>query len=142
MSAAPAAPNSVITRTETQDAEVSKALVWIVERRKVFAAIFGIFCSGLAAAWIGYQQIEASAEERVIRRQMAKAQSDAVVRNGAAVAHLGKRMVVVEAAIGRHTDMTRTSIELLMAHPAISVVLDGDVALRERAAKVVSSGNE
>lgn len=133
------APSSVETRTEATDAEVDRAIVWVVQRRRVFMAVAALVVAGVAAGVGGLRQIESTAEDRVLRRQAAKAQSDQVRANGVAVAALSGRMSDVERAIGDHAEMTRTSIRLLMAHPALASVLASDADLRESAARVVTS---
>ena len=134
-------PASVRTRTEAGDEEVDRAIVWAVQRRKVIVTMVVLVIAGISAGWTGLQQIESTAEERVLRRQAAKLQTDHVRANGLAVAELGKRLTKVEAGIADHAELTRTGLELLMASPSVAAAMEQDEGLRQRAAKAVSSGS-
>ena len=135
-------PIAVRTRSEAGDQEVDHAILWGVRHRKALLATVLLVCGGVGAGWTGLRQIEATAEERVLRRQASELQSKHVRANGKAVAALGKRMAKVEDDIADHADLTRTGIELLMASPSVAAALEQDAGLRARAAKAVSSGSE
>ena len=77
------------------------------------------------------------AEDRVLRRQAAAAQSKAVLANGVAVEALGARVGNLEDKVGEHQEMTRLTVRLLVAHPELASVLAHDTELRDHAAKVV-----
>jgi hypothetical protein len=134
-------PVHVITREDASEAEIDSALVWVAQRRKMIAAVIAIMCTGAAAAWQGLKQVEATAEERVLRRQAAERQSRAVAANGKAVGRLHERMGDVERAVAANAEMTRTSVELLMANPSVRRAVARDATLRARAAKFVDGGS-
>lgn len=133
---------AVETRSEAVESDVDRALIWAVHRRKVLAGIVCLVFAGAGAGWAGLRGIQASAEDRVLRRQAAHSQSQAVRDNGKAVEALGERMEAVESAVDRHADMTRFSVRLLLAHPHMDGVLERDEELRRAAAKVVSPSAE
>jgi len=126
------APQPVTTRTEASDLEVDSAIIWAVRRRKALAGVVVLVFGGAGLGWTALQGIQAEAEDRVLRRQAADKQAEAVLANGLAVGELHKRMARVESDISAHTDMTRMSIEMLMASTTISP------DLRARAAGFVS----
>ena len=141
MAAANPSPDEVpvITRSEESDAEVGRAIVWAVERRRVFVAVLALAVAGAGAGWTGWQQLEGYAEERVLRRQAAEAQVRAVASNGTAVAELGRRVAQLEAATVGNGESIRTAVELLMVHAEVREAVAGDRRLSERAAKVVAN---
>lgn len=117
-------------------------MFWGVRHRKAIVGVVALVCAGGGAGWKGLEQIEAVAEERVLRRQAAALQSKQVIANGHAVERLGTRLGKVEASIAEHAELTRTGLELLMASPSVAAVLEQDAGLRARAAKAVSSGTD
>lgn len=127
-------PQPVTTRTEDSDAEVDRAIVWAVRRRKPILGIVALVIGGAGLGWTGLKGIQAEAEERVLRRQAAERQSQAVLSNGRGLGELHERMGQVESDIASHAEMTRTALEILMASQVI------DDGLRARAAGFVTSG--
>jgi uncharacterized membrane protein len=126
-----------VTRADASDAEIDSVFVWLAHRRKVIAAIISLVVAGAVAAWQGMAQIESAAEDRVLRRQAVRRQAEAVRQNGEAVRELHSRIGKVEMSMAEHTEMTRTSMELLMASPSMRRVLTKEPQLRARAAKAI-----
>lgn len=124
------------------DQQVERAMFWGVRHRKPLIGVIAFVFAGGGAGWKGLEQIEAVAEERVIRRQAAELQSKQVIANGEAVGKLGTRLAHVETSIAEHAELTRMGLELLMASPSVAAVLELDPGLRARAAKAVSSGTD
>lgn len=129
----------VVRRQPSDDDDVDRVLVWAFQRRKVFIAAIAMVCTGVGAGWKGIQQIEAAAQERLLHKQAAVAQSKAVRANGKAVEALGFRVGGIETDIEAHAEMTRTVVRLLMASPQVVEAVEADAALKARAARVVGS---
>lgn len=139
---APHVPITVRTRGDAGEEEVDRAIVWVVQRRKVVATLVVLVVGGISAGWTMLTTIEATAEERILRRQAAQLQSAHVRANGEAVAELSDRVANIERAVESHAELTRTGIALLMASPSVAMAMEQDESLRARAAKAVSTAAE
>ena len=118
------------------------AVVWAVRNWKLIIGVIGLVGLGGGSGVTALGQIDIAAEERVLRRQAAKKQSEQVRANGQAVAELHLRMGAVEAKISEHADITRTGLELLMASPAVLSAMESRPELKARAAKAVARGEK
>jgi len=100
-------PIPVITRSEDGEAEIGRAISWVVERRKLFAWMVTFAVGGCGSLWVGVEHVMQFAEERVLRRQAESAQAKSVERNGADVRGLTARVVRLEGVMMESVELLR-----------------------------------